>query len=740
VAQTDLVARLRAMFVEELDENVRAANESLLALERVPDDAEQLRSLFRVMHTLKGASRSAGVLPVERLCHRLEAMLAAARDEGRPLSRPELDTLFAGVDRLSAAETTLRGGGSVTDGDIDAPRQPVAPSTAASPVSPTIAPAEVSAKAPGQAETAEVVETPSRRSGPPRESAIRVGQDRVDALFSVANRLLILAARVETQPAEVEKLHDASVRAVVAWRRMRRRIVAESMTKGNEAQRDVQEIEDALEELRKNSGRMLGDMLQNGRELTVLAGDVSRGVRELRMRPFSDAVSDLPRIVRDVASATGKQAEIEITGESVQADRAVLSQIHDAMIHLVRNAVDHGIEMPEQRVARGKPAHGTIRVAASLIGDRMVVTVRDDGAGLDIGTMRRELASRGEEVPDDDRAVARRLFLGGLTTRATATAISGRGVGLDAVRAVAERVRGSVDVSWVPGGGTTFTIEAPLTLATVRAVLARVGSTRVAVPSAFVDRLVRVDPLTLRSVEGRTALETRGAPVPVSSLAALLGPPLIDRPPEGTWSLMVLHVGERRVAVRVDELLEELEVVVRPIRAHGRSAVPHVSGAAMLAGGTVALVLNVTALVATALGLPADGASIAGPRETGKSRRRVMVVDDSITTRTLESSVLEAAGYEVMTAVDGADGWRLLQERGADLVVSDVEMPRMDGLQLCETIRASARFRSLPVILVTGLETPEHRARGLEIGADAYLGKSSFEQDALLTTVRDLLS
>jgi two-component system chemotaxis sensor kinase CheA len=307
------------------------------------------------------------------------------------------------------------------------------------------------------------------------------------------------------------------------------------------------------------------------------------------------------------------------------------------------------------------------------------------------------------------------------------------------VRAVAGRVRGSVDVNWIPGGGTTFTLEAPLTLATVRAVLARVGATRVAIPSAFVERLLRVAPEALRSVDGRVALQTGGAPATVASLAAVLGPPLIDRPPDGAWSLVLLRVGDRRVAIRVDELLEELEVVVRPIRAHGAVAVPHVSGAAMLAGGTVALVLNVTRVVATALGLRAEMVALPEARATAAVRRRVMVVDDSITTRTLEASVLEAAGYDVMTAVDGADGWRLLQEKGADLVVSDVEMPRMDGLQLCETIRASSRFRALPVILVTALEMPEHRARGLEVGADAYLGKSSFEQDELLTTVRDLL-
>jgi two-component system, chemotaxis family, sensor kinase CheA len=353
--------------------------------------------------------------------------------------------------------------------------------------------------------------------------------------------------------------------------------------------------------------------------------------------------------------------------------------------------------------------------------------------------MRRKLAERRENVPADDRAVVRRLFLGGVSTRAAATAISGRGVGLDAVRAVAERVRGGVDVSWTAGRGTIFTIEAPLTLATVRAVLARVGATRVAIPAAFVERLMRAKPDALHVVEGRLAVPTGDLPAPVVPLAAILGPPLVDRSPEGPVALILLRVGSRRVALRVDELLEEIEVVVRPIRAHGRVAVQHISGAAMLANGTVALVLNPTAAIATALGLPPDATPIGARTERSATRKRILVVDDSITTRTLEASVLEAAGYEVVTAFDGVDGWRALQERGADLVVSDVEMPRLDGLGLTQTIRSSTRFREIPVILVTALETAEHRARGLEVGADAYLGKSSFEQEGLLTTVRDLL-
>jgi two-component system chemotaxis sensor kinase CheA len=721
----DLALRLRALFVEELEEQVRAATEHLLALERAPSDGEQLRSLFRVMHTLKGAARSAGVPAVERLCHRLEAMLASARDENRALSRVELDMLFTGTDRLTAVEARLRAGATVSDDDVDLRRAPTPAARGAGVVSATADQAPPAA-APDAA----------------LESAIRVGQDRVDALYAISNRLLILAGRVESQSAEVEAVHDTATRTSSAWRRIRRALEQALPAEGQAMLRDLATIDDSLDELRTASAHLLGESLQSGRDLGRLAGEISRGVRELRMRPFADALADLPRVVRDVATATGKQAELVTFGETVQADRAVLGQLHDALIHLVRNAVDHGIELPAQRRAAGKPEAGTVRVGASLIGDRIVVTVQDDGAGLDIGTMRRELTARGEVVPVDDRAVALRLFLGGVTTRATATSISGRGVGLDAVRAVAERVRGSVDVNWTRNGGTTFTLEAPLTLATVRAVIARVGATHVAIPAAFVERLLRVAPEALRSIEGRVAIETGvgEAPAMVASLATILGPPLVNRPPDGAWSLALLRVGDHRAAVRVDELLEESDVVVRPIRAHGRVAVPHVSGAAMLANGTVALVLNLTAVIATALGLPADSTQLGtAPHAAAAPRRRVLVVDDSITTRTLESSVLEAAGYEVLTAVDGSDGWRVLQERGADLVVSDVEMPRMDGLQLCEAIRASTRFHALPVVLVTALETPEHRARGLEVGADAYLGKSSFEQEGLLTTVRDLL-
>jgi two-component system chemotaxis sensor kinase CheA len=577
------------------------------------------------------------------------------------------------------------------------------------------------------------------RAEAPLETGLRVGQDRIDALFAASNRLLILAGQVRAQPDAVEEIHDASARAATAWQRLRRELVASAEARGAQIDRDLTALDDAMDTVRRRSVALLGEAMRGSRDLDRVSGDVSRGVRELRMRPFADAIAELPRLARDVAAETQKEVRVEMRGESVQADRTVLAQLREALMHLVRNAIDHGIESPAARRARGKSPEGMIQVAAALIGDRIVVTVRDDGAGLDVQAIRRRLAEREVDVPEDDRAVANMLFLGGVSTRGSATAISGRGVGLDAVRAAMERVRGSVSVEWVPGEGTTFTLEAPLTLATVRVILTRVSGIQLAIPAAYISRLIRIQRSRLRIVEGRAAIETEGAPAPVVSAAAILGPPLVDRLPEGAATLALVQVGERRVALRVDELIEESEVVVRPIRAHGRVAVPHLSGAALLAGGSVALVLNVPAAIATALGLPGEPGAIAEPRAEQATRRRVLVVDDSITTRTLESSVLEAAGYEVLTAVDGADGWRLLQERGADLVVSDVEMPRMDGIQLTEAMRAAPRFRETPIILVTGLESAEHRSRGLEAGADAYLGKSSFEQEGLLETVRELL-
>jgi two-component system chemotaxis sensor kinase CheA len=445
----------------------------------------------------------------------------------------------------------------------------------------------------------------------------------------------------------------------------------------------------------------------------------------------------LPRAVRDVAAAENKQVQLTIEGADVEADRMVIDTLRDPLLHIVRNAVDHGIESPAARRAAGKPPQGSVRVAADLAGGRLVVTVRDDGGGLDEDSVRRTLRERGRPVPTTSAELAEALLAGGFSTRRQATTISGRGVGLDIVRSALERIGGSVDVEWEAGRGTTFILECPPTPATIRAVLVRLGPYLYALPTIHVERLRRVRTADLKSVTGGTMLPTNRGPLRVLSLARLLGPPLEARPLGDTTLVAIVSVGARRGALIVDDVVDEDEIVMRPLAADD-GAVPHAAGAAILPSGSVALVLAVSSLLAAGF---RPGTAIAPPLATEREskRQRILVADDSITTRTLEQSVLESAGYEVATAVNGEEAWQMLEEHGADALVADVEMPRMDGFALCRRVRSSERFRELPIVLVTGLDSPDDRARGLDAGADAYIVKSSFDQATLVDALTQLI-
>jgi two-component system chemotaxis sensor kinase CheA len=344
-------------------------------------------------------------------------------------------------------------------------------------------------------------------------------------------------------------------------------------------------------------------------------------------------------------------------------------------------------------------------------------------------------------LPDgDDAQIAQCIFLPGFSTSSALTTVSGRGVGLDAVRASVEQMRGIVDVGSVAGEGTHFTLTLPLTLTTIRALLVRAGGEAFAIDSASVIELRRVALDTIRSVGGRDMLSVHGRLVPIAPLAALLSLEIL--PPSALTSkvpVVVLGGTGQDAALIVDELLDEQEVVVRTLGSRLKH-VRHIAGATILGNGRVALILNNRDLLETALGRGISGSLTVAPAGTAvPTRKRLLLVDDSLTTRTLERSILESAGYEVVAVADGVEAWAILQESGADLVLSDVDMPRMDGFALTETIRSSKRFRTLPVVLVTARESDEEKARGLAAGADAYLMKSGFDQQVLLEAVGQLL-
>jgi two-component system chemotaxis sensor kinase CheA len=723
VNRDELAARLLATFTAELEEQVGVMNADLLALEAEPTDAEHLRSLFRVAHTLKGAARAADVPPIEHTCHTLETLLAEARDGRLVLGKDEFALLFSAADVLADAGRRLGEGGDLAGSSLSAlaehlrVRQSQRTTRSVRP-SPVSSPAPSSDRGDGQ---------------------VRIAAAKLDELLASAGQLLITGGRVASRPAELEALHDEAVRSLVEWSRTGRRLRLALERSGAPPSliQAVNGTENNLRSFLQATGSLAAGAADDARSLAQATREVADRARRLRMRPFAEACEALPRVARDLAASAGKEIHLEVVGGEVEVDRAVLDGLREALLHLLRNAVDHGIEPPASRERAGKPRRGRVRIAAALQGDRLEVTVADDGAGLDLAALRAQLERRGLPVPYDDRSIVRALFEGGLTTRAEVTALSGRGVGLDIVRAALQRIRGRVDLAWVPGAGTTFTLECPPTLATIRALLVEVGPHLVAIPASSIERLLRVRPEEIKHAEGRPVVATSGAPVPLVALARLL-PPLVQRPVAGALAVVLLRSGDRQVAIAVDELVAEEEIMVRPVW-RDRDPLPHVSGAAILGTGRVALVINPASLVEAGLLLAAGGVIAFADAVPGRARPRVLVVDDSITTRTLERSILEAAGYDVLTAVDGADAWRVLQEHGSELVVADVEMPRMDGFGLCATIRGSKRFKELPVILITALETPEHRARGLEAGADAYIGKSSFDQQQLLDTITQLV-
>jgi two-component system chemotaxis sensor kinase CheA len=480
-------------------------------------------------------------------------------------------------------------------------------------------------------------------------------------------------------------------------------------------------------------------------DLGVLTDDLQTHVMRFRMLPFGHLSSNLERTVRDLTRSLGKEARLVLVGSDMEIDRRALEDLKDPLLHLLRNAIDHGLELPAERQRLGKPAIGSVIVAATQRGNTTVIEVEDDGAGINEAAVRRAAAERGLATDEElasmhDRDVLRLIFLSGFSTRANVTEVSGRGIGLDVVARNVERLGGRVDVESPPSGGTRFTITLPLTLASTRALLVESGDALYALPTAAVERVLR--PPQLGSIGGRPMLECDGTAVPVVALSTLFGgAELASKTPAAstavrlTPTLVLLGSGVQRVALLVDRLVGEQEIVVKPLP-YPAVRVRHIAGATILGSGRIVPILNVADLLrGVERAVPTY---VAPPLAEPRRRQRVLVADDSLTTRTMERYILEAAGYEVALAGDGAEALALLQEHGSDVLVSDIEMPGLDGIELTARVRAEPLLRDLPVILVTSLDSATDRERGLQAGADAYLVKTSFDQDQLLRTIREI--
>ncbi len=770
--RNSLIKRLMSTFLGELDEHVRSLNRDLLALERGldgPARSEAFQAMLRALHSLKGAARSVDVGAIESACHLLEEVFAAGRDGRLVLDRDLFSLLFASTDAVEEVGGRLReqadladsplvrllprleaasgGVGGLAPAPVNSPPAGPTPTFGPSPKSPSLA--------------GPVAGSPAGGDGPAEASTtsafVRVPAEKLDALLMHSGELLVARRRVGSRGDDLAAIRELVARWRADWRASEKPLAALLGRTGaaggpsplpGRAASTLRRAGETLGRLDRDLERLATAMGGDRAQLDRASGLLEDEVRRARMLPFAEACQGLERALRDVAQATGKWAELVIEGGGVEIDRSVLEALKDPLRHLVHNAVDHGIESPERRAEVGKPRRARVTVAATLRGSEVEVVVADDGHGLDLDRLRDQARFRGLDEPADVRDLERMIFLPGFSTARRVTSISGRGVGLDVVKDRLEQLHGTIDLASDPGRGLRFTLAVPLTLTTLRALMLAAGGEVFAFATTNVQKLVRVSQADFRVVEGCRVLATGGPLLPVASLAETLGLPA--REPSGPAKVpgVIVAAGERRMAFLVDEFMAEQEITVKGFGPRIRHA-RFFSGATIQPSGKVALVLNAASLIRSALTpggspipapapSPSPSPTIRG-REPTSARKRLLVVDDSVTTRALEKGLLEAAGYTVATAVDGADGWRKLQEWPPDLLISDVEMPGMDGLALVGAVRSSARFARLPIILFSSRGGGADRARGLDAGADAYLVKGVSGQEDLLDTVARLL-
>ncbi len=736
--KNDIKARLLATFRVEAQEHLQAITANLLALDRdlAPAEADTVvEATFRQVHTLKGAARSVGQMDVEALCQVCESVLSRITRDQLVLSRRILNCLQETIDAVAGI---LAGRGD--------------PSA----VSEMIGRLERAAGERGLgvgeqgSGIAGLEPTPIPQSpiaGPPVDT-IRIATAKLDAVLLQAEALLIPKLAAEERVREAREFVNAVSRCRTILNRAR---AAQRPSGANgsdaalppELESGLRAVEAQAEELRHH---LALDQRTTGRAVDSLHDEL----RRIRLTPASAVLDLFPRMVRDLARQHGKEVEWVVHGADLEVDRRVLEAMKEPLIHLMRNTIDHGIEPPEVRVQAGKAPRGQVAVTvASLEGGRIEIGVEDDGSGIDLSRVKaaavrvRLLTPEEAESLTDDQTLEL-IFRSGLSTSPIITDLSGHGLGLAIVKERVERLGGEIRVTTRMRAGTSVRMVLPATIATFRGLVVQAGGQSFLLPTDAVERAILVTNEAIESVEGREAIRWNGRPLFVARLSRLLELLEVTNGPEpmSKQPCVIVRSGDEQVGLLVEEILGDREVLVKEI-GPPLVRVKNVAAAGLLGTGRIVLILRPADLLRSARETPRPAAGPTGEypatREEKKRQPVLLVVDDSITTRTMEKNLLEAAGYQVRVAVDGIDAWTLVRSEEFDLVVSDVDMPRMDGFDLTARIRADRTLAELPVVLVTALESREHRERGIEVGANAYVVKSSFDQSNLLDIIRRLV-
>lgn|GEM_PF-948063 len=764
----EILKACRAEYLGELPEQIDEIGTLFDQLRREPGKPKPLDALFRFCHTLKGTAGTLKYATLTQLGSEMEDLLSAIRAGRVMVGDAVLDLFHEWLGVLEKVGRELKTGvhdegtppaileklKTAASGYLEAMKKPdhrtAGPMTAG--IESTV---ESTVEGVTEAVPADRRTVASGLTAFSREASetIRVGLSKVDAIINTAGELVNRKSGLQLLEKELRAFMEGVQQSFAVLEQIREQLeLCGTSTGSSDALRQhLALLGRSMNELgnRSQTAFVTGEALHT--EISGLVDRLGEESIRIRMIPLRHLFQRYPRMVRDIARSLGKDVEFEYSGEETEIDKVVLERLEDPILHMVRNAIDHGIEPPAARRLAGKPPRGRIHVGAGYLHGRVVIELSDDGSGMSVERIGAKAITAGLVTEERLKEMAAAevlefIFAPGFSTREIVTEVSGRGVGMDVVRTNIGRLQGQVEIRTEPGRGTKFTLSLPLTLSIIQSVMVLDAGTRYCLPATSVLEVLKVSRDALTDVGGRKVMSFRGGVVPVTSLSDLFGTAPFEASTD-VIKLIVIGNVQKRMGLAVDEIEAEEEIVIKPLGSILR-AVENVSGVTIRPRGDLAVVLDCDGLLRSlgrrsrSLGFaPPERPSPSEPSKKGfgeRSRVRVLVAEDSTTSREMLTSILEIAGYQVTAVANGRDAWERLGSTGADLVVTDLDMPLVGGLELTRRIRSSPALVSLPVILVTSLGADDEKARGLEVGANAYIAKKSFEQDAFLARVREL--
>ncbi len=755
-------ASMLELFQLEVEEHSRILNSGLLELEQGQSSSKCLEALMRAAHSLKGAARMVGLNEVVDVAHLMEDCFVALQEGAATLAVEDIDVLFKSIDALtmhlqtpenkwldnnkSEYETLLLSLQSVRQKLVSEEQNH----------SPGLIQAKSEKREPDQ-EKKQPHSLPKKINSPPPEvvdeeaeevtSVLRVSTAQINRLMGLTGESIVRARWLRPYVESMSRLKQHHVR--LAQRLDMLWSVVSNTTNNEEIYELLRDIQSREAVCRRELAGRIAAMEEYDRHATNLSSRLHQAVVTSRMRPFSDGVEGFPRMVRDVARTLKKSVKLEIEGKATKLDRDILEKIEAPLNHLLRNAVDHGIEMPEVRKASGKPEKGVVRLSAFHQAGMLSIVIEDDGGGIDIESLRAKVLQKG--MVDESMAknlseteLYEFLFLPGFSTKQDVTEISGRGVGMDVVHEVVQKMRGQIRVSSRLGEGTRFHMQLPLTLSVIPCLLAYVSEEPYAFPLARIKNIFKKDKSAIEEIEGHQFINIEGRSVGVISMAQMLELPgdLISN--QETVSVVVLGEKKSTYGLVVDSFIGKRDLVVQQMPSQLKK-IKDISAAALMEDGSPVLIVDVDDMLCS-INKIVNGGQVSAISSERRNReadehliKHVLVVDDSITVREVERNLLLASGYRVDVAVDGMDGWNMVNQGNYDLVITDIDMPRMDGIEFVKYIKGNPNTAHIPVIVVSYKDREEDRLRGLKAGANYYLTKGSFHDRSLQEAVLDLI-